>query len=680
MQLIAVFLISAALMSAHAGTFFVSDSLDTTNATSLRGAIIAANRGGGANIIVLTNAVCDLTITGIDEIGSFTGDLDVTNGSMTIIGLSWPSVVIDASHLGDRVFQVLPNAQLTLDNVVITGGAAPGDFYISGYRGVDDAEPGGAIYNMGTVTLEDCTLSNNISGGGDYSNGDFGGTSGADGGGIYNSGLLTMASSTVIDNSTGPGADGGSGGNGGGIFNSGTCILSGCLINGNSSGPGGPPEGNFWGIGGDGGCGGGIYNSGTLTLDNCILSSNIAGLGATGGEGGTGGFFSITAPLPGGSGGAGGNGGGLYNTGRVWMAKCTLSGNSGGNGGGGGPGINAVGGNPGTGGSGAGIDNKGDLSLNTCTIGGNQCGNGGSGGSGNLASGAAGASGGGGGGIRNNGTLNLIACSIALNTTGSGGNGGKAYDVYWPPPWETYVPSPGASGGSGGPGGGILNTTSNNVFIINTLIASNITGIGGAGGTNASGVIGNSGAVGSGSDGEGHLLSQGFNLIGEIDGIAGLTNGVNGDITGNHAHPVNPRLSPLQDNGGNTPTFAILPGSPAIDTGNDRLLKAPENLSVDQRGSPRKSGAHIDIGAYEYDGMIAGIVLPPQLTAPNVGSGGLEFWFNGAPGLNYSVWASTNLSAWINVGTAVESSTGWFNFKDPTATNYDRRFYQIRYP
>lgn len=58
-----------------------------------------------------------------------------------------------------------------------------------------------------------------------------------------------------------------------------------------------------------------------------------------------------------------------------------------------------------------------------------------------------------------------------------------------------------------------------------------------------------------------------------------------------------PRLGPLLDNGGETLTLALLPGSPAIDAGYD-----PFNLGVDQRGSgfDRVIGANADIGAYEF--------------------------------------------------------------------------------
>jgi hypothetical protein len=57
-----------------------------------------------------------------------------------------------------------------------------------------------------------------------------------------------------------------------------------------------------------------------------------------------------------------------------------------------------------------------------------------------------------------------------------------------------------------------------------------------------------------------------------------------------------PLLLPLADNGGATWTMALAPGSPALDTGANRL-----DLATDQRGHGyvRVSGASTDIGAYE---------------------------------------------------------------------------------
>lgn len=59
---------------------------------------------------------------------------------------------------------------------------------------------------------------------------------------------------------------------------------------------------------------------------------------------------------------------------------------------------------------------------------------------------------------------------------------------------------------------------------------------------------------------------------------------------------VNPRLQPLRNNGGPTPTMALLDGSLAIDHGLN-----PESLAYDQRGQgfPRVKNGRTDIGAYE---------------------------------------------------------------------------------
>ena len=61
---------------------------------------------------------------------------------------------------------------------------------------------------------------------------------------------------------------------------------------------------------------------------------------------------------------------------------------------------------------------------------------------------------------------------------------------------------------------------------------------------------------------------------------------------------INPQLGPLQNNGGPTLTHALLPNSPAINTGNPTFAPPP---ATDQRGVgfPRVQQARIDIGAFE---------------------------------------------------------------------------------
>ena len=65
----------------------------------------------------------------------------------------------------------------------------------------------------------------------------------------------------------------------------------------------------------------------------------------------------------------------------------------------------------------------------------------------------------------------------------------------------------------------------------------------------------------------------------------------------------NPLLGALQNNGGSTPTRALLPGSPAIDKGINSLAVDPFNNSIlqtDQRGLTRIVGSAVDIGAFEF--------------------------------------------------------------------------------
>ncbi|MEZ5426257.1 MAG: choice-of-anchor Q domain-containing protein [Pyrinomonadaceae bacterium] len=81
------------------------------------------------------------------------------------------------------------------------------------------------------------------------------------------------------------------------------------------------------------------------------------------------------------------------------------------------------------------------------------------------------------------------------------------------------------------------------------------------------------------------------------DGSCGVINGVNGNRTGD------PNLGPLQNNGGPTPTHALLPGSIAINGGNNWLAadQTSQPLINDQRGSgfTRISDLTVDMGAYE---------------------------------------------------------------------------------
>jgi probable HAF family extracellular repeat protein len=113
-------------------------------------------------------------------------------------------------------------------------------------------------------------------------------------------------------------------------------------------------------------------------------------------------------------------------------------------------------------------------------------------------------------------------------------------------------------------------------------------------------------------DVRGTFTSLGNNLIGDVGGAIGFTNGVIGDQVGSSGSPVNPLLGPLQLNGGPTFTHALLPGSPAIDAGSN--ISAP---ATDQRGALRPQDgdtdtiAIVDIGSFEFIPLVPAANVPP---------------------------------------------------------------------
>jgi predicted outer membrane repeat protein len=142
------------------------------------------------------------------------------------------------------------------------------------------------------------------------------------------------------------------------------------------------------------------------------------------------------------------------------------------------------------------------------------------------------------------------------------------------------------SGNSAKVGGGINNYTGNVSHLNNTLIAGN---------------------TASGSDPDvlgGVIASSGFNLIGDGTGMTGITNGVNGNHIGTSTSPIHPLLATLGNYGGSTKTFALLPGSPALDAGSNAL---DGGVTTDQRGRPRIIHGTVDIGAFESQGFTVAV-------------------------------------------------------------------------
>ena len=317
--------------------------------------------------------------------------------------------------------------------------------------------------------------------------------------------------------------------------------------------------------------GAGIWNSGNLTL----IQSSVLGCTVQGGSGGNGGQGNIFIK---GNGGPGGNasGGGIWSSGTLSLTQSLLAGNqvNGGNGGQGDE-SSIFGGNGGDGGDGTGAgvaiaSGSTNVQITDSTISGNSV-VGGVGINGGLAdskhtSGDGGNGGNGsGGGIYTEANLTLSNSTVALNEAhlGCAGGGGVATG-----PLGT-AGSDGTAGTESG--GGVRTAAAGTITSVSSLIGANV--------------------AATEADFSGTFAGAAHTLLQDAAGATGITNGANGNLVGQ-----DPKLGPLQDNGGPTLTHALLSGSPAIGTGSN-----PLNLKADQRGyTSRDAGGAADIGAFEF--------------------------------------------------------------------------------
>jgi predicted outer membrane repeat protein len=444
---------------------------------------------------------------------------------------------IDAATSGDTI--VLGSGTFTEHGIVIDK-----DLTIQGQGAsatiVQAAATAGGVddrvfeVNSGvTATLEDLTVQN----------GKRSWASGyacpACGGGIRNLGNLTLTRCTIKDNAAIVG---------GGIHNEGTLAINESTLTGNRG------KVVFDGYGG------GVYNNGgTVTITDSVFTDNVGSM----------------------------KGGGIYNaSGTVTVTDTIFSGNSASS-------------------EGGGIcNNAGTLTVTACTF------------SSNSAPGI-----GWGGGIKAGGTVTVTDSTFSDNT---GGQGGGAIAANGP---SLTVTGSTFSGNSAKDGGGIENmSSSTTVSLTNcTFFDNNASQNGGA--VHTWGVlhitnctfVGNSadptgtyfavgGAIwtlGFGSDTLIHNTIIANNTPGNcaVSGCLNLasTKVFSTDATcgwsgcGYVAVTLQGlALGALADNGGPTETIALLPGSVAIDAGNDAV-----SPGTDQRGIVRPRGTHCDVGAYE---------------------------------------------------------------------------------
>ena len=204
-----------------------------------------------------------------------------------------------------------------------------------------------------------------------------------------------------------------------------------------------------------------------------------------------------------------------------------------------------------------------------------------------------------GGGIRSvlNGTvLNITNSTISGNRANQNG-GGIANGVATVNILHSTITDNLADANSGntGNGGGIFLTTGA-VTLQNTIVA------------------GNRDASPSGGtfhpDLSGSFIDQGNNLIG-VDTGNGFTNGMNGNQVGAIANPLDAKLTPLSNYGGSTPTHALLPDSPALNT-----AATPPTVTTDQRGISRSNNGLPDIGAFESAGYTIAVAAGSHQSTP----------------------------------------------------------------
>jgi len=260
--------------TAHAAaTFTVNSTADAVDAVpgdgfcetvpgngvcTLRAAIQEANAFAGADTIVLPAGTYTLSIAGVDEDASATGDLDISS-NLTITGAGAVTTIIDGGGL-DRVFQVgisFFDATVTIAGVTIRNGNTAASAIKNG---------GGIwIFTEGSMlTLDGVVVSGNTggTGGGIATNGNgslhindsnVSGNSAVvdNAGGIDNGGGMVMTRSSVTGNTAAI--------HGGGLFNNGAATITHSLFSGNTA---------------TAGSGGGIIQQGSAVLINATISGN----------------------------------------------------------------------------------------------------------------------------------------------------------------------------------------------------------------------------------------------------------------------------------------------------------------------------------------------------------------------------------------------------------------------
>ena len=165
------------------------------------------------------------------------------------------------------------------------------------------------------------------------------------------------------------------------------------------------------------------------------------------------------------------------------------------------------------------------------------------------------------------------------------------------------------------------------------------------------------------------LHSEDYNLIQSV-GDAHFVGATNHNILGQA-----PKLGPLADNGGPTPTHALRFDSPALDAG------LSGGATTDQRGLPRPvddptipnagGGDGSDIGAYECDPVLKLAGIEAARTEVRVG-------FNSVLGRNYRLESEGNLdNSWMPLSNNIPGTGSANQTLDAGPNNLPQQFYRV---
>jgi hypothetical protein len=541
------------LQPVYASTRTVTNTNDS-GAGSLRQAIIGAVSG---DTIIFNSSLAGQTIVLSSTL--------VVDKNLVIDGSALVSQITISGADLTRVFYINAGVTVTLDSLIVAHGKSPfgdmgGGIFSAGALTVtnstiseNSAAYGGGIFNEGgAVTLLDSTLSSNttyMDGAGVYSQGGTVTVSNSTlsdniatytAGGVYNAGGTVIVSNSTFSDNSG---DPLMSSYAGGIYNTGTLTISDSTFANNSA------EAS----------GGAIFHgSGTLTITNSMFSDNSARVG--------GGIISAATLIIDNSiffGNSAERGGGIYNNGSSGMLTVTdsaFSGNS------------AL--------DGGGIFNYDTLTVTNSTFAGNGASNYDSVG----------------------GAISNYASTTVMNSTffeNFAYTGGGLHN------WDALtVTNSTFSGNEAGWGGGIANsgyTTGGTLTVTNSTFSAN-------------------GALHGGGIANMLIAYENNSKLHYVNTIiAGSTSGGDcynaGDIGTNVNNLVedgscsasmsgDPKLAPLADNGGLTPTMALLSDSPAIDAGQD-----PSCPAADQRGVTRPQEGHCDLGAFEAEYTLVDLAI-----------------------------------------------------------------------